>query len=167
MNNHGCYIGSLANLCRWLAQQAEGLGVEIYPGMAASEPVYGEDGALKGVVAGVFGIGKDGEHKPDYQPGMELHGQIHPDRPRARAAPLAKEVIRRFKLERRQRSAEVRHRRQGDLAGSRREVRAGPGPAHHGLAARRQDRRRLASCTTSATDYVALGFVVHLNYTNP
>ena len=75
MNNHGCYVGSLANLCRWLAQQAEALGVEIYPGMAASEPVYGEDGAVKGVVAGVFGVGKDGEHKPDYQPGMELHGR--------------------------------------------------------------------------------------------
>ena len=57
MNNHGNYIGSLASLCRWLGQQAEALGVELYPGMAASEPVYGEGGELQGVVAGVFGVG--------------------------------------------------------------------------------------------------------------
>jgi electron-transferring-flavoprotein dehydrogenase len=75
MSNHGCYIASLANLCRWLAEQAEALGVEIYPGMAASEAVYDEAGALKGVVAGVFGVARDGHEKPDYQPGLELHGK--------------------------------------------------------------------------------------------
>lgn len=74
-NNHGNYIASLSNVTKWLALQAEALGVEIYPGMAASEPVYEESGALKGVVAGVFGIGRNGEKKPDYQPGMELHGK--------------------------------------------------------------------------------------------
>ncbi len=74
MRNHGCYIGSLGNLCRWLAEKAEGLGVEIYPGMAASELVFREDGSVKGVVAGVFGVGRDGVRKPDYQPGIELHG---------------------------------------------------------------------------------------------
>ncbi len=75
MKNHGCYIASLANLCRWLAEQAEGLGVEVYPGMAASDLVFDAAGALKGVVAGVFGVGKDGVRKPDYQPGIELHGK--------------------------------------------------------------------------------------------
>jgi electron-transferring-flavoprotein dehydrogenase len=75
MNNHGNYIASLSNVTKWLAAQAEELGVEIYPGMAASEPVFDESGALKGVVAGVFGIAKDGHKKPDYQPGMELHGK--------------------------------------------------------------------------------------------
>jgi electron-transferring-flavoprotein dehydrogenase len=75
MNNHGNYIASLANVCRWLAEQAEGLGVEIYPGMAVSDLVWNEDGSVKGVVAGVFGIGKDGERKPDYQPGLELHAK--------------------------------------------------------------------------------------------
>jgi electron-transferring-flavoprotein dehydrogenase len=75
MNNHGNYIGSLGNLCRWLATYAEGLGVEVYPGMAASDLVFDESGAVKGVVAGVFGVAKDGHHKPDYQPGMELHGK--------------------------------------------------------------------------------------------
>ncbi|MGE0739941.1 MAG: 4Fe-4S dicluster domain-containing protein [Hyphomonadaceae bacterium] len=74
-SNHGNYIASLSNVTKWLASQAEALGVEIYPGMAASEPVFDESGALKGVVAGVFGIGKDGEKKPDFQPGMELHGK--------------------------------------------------------------------------------------------
>jgi electron-transferring-flavoprotein dehydrogenase len=75
MNNHGNYIASLGNVCRWLAQQAEGLGVEIYPGMAASEPVFDAEGRVKGVVAGVFGIDKDGNKGPDYQPGVELHGK--------------------------------------------------------------------------------------------
>jgi len=75
MNNHGNYVASLANVCRWLAEQAEGLGVEIYPGMAVSDLVWNDDGSVKGVVAGVFGIGKDGEKKPDYQPGLELHAK--------------------------------------------------------------------------------------------
>ncbi len=75
MNNHGNYIVSLSNFTKWLGAQAEAVGVEIYPGMAASAPVFDEAGALKGVVAGVFGIGKDGKRKPDYQPGMELHGK--------------------------------------------------------------------------------------------
>ncbi len=75
MLNHGNYIASLGNVCRWLGTHAESLGVEIYPGMAASEVVYDEKGAVKGVVAGVFGIGKDGEPGPDYQPGIELHAK--------------------------------------------------------------------------------------------
>jgi electron-transferring-flavoprotein dehydrogenase len=75
MDNHGNYAGSLGNLCRWLSQQAEALGVEIYPGFACSDVLYREDGSVKGVVAGVFGIAKDGTHKPDYQPGMELLGK--------------------------------------------------------------------------------------------
>ena len=75
MNNHGCYIASLGNVTRWLGGQAEALGVEIYPGFAASELVFREDGSVKGVVVGVVGVAKDGHHKPDYQPGMELHGK--------------------------------------------------------------------------------------------
>jgi electron-transferring-flavoprotein dehydrogenase len=75
MHNHGNYIASLGNVCRWLAQQAEAMGVEIYPGMACSDLVFAPDGAVKGVVAGVFGLDKDGAPGPDYQPGMELHGK--------------------------------------------------------------------------------------------
>jgi electron-transferring-flavoprotein dehydrogenase len=74
MNNHGNYIASLGNVCRWLAQQAEGLGVEVYPGMAASAPVF-EGDVLVGVVAGEFGLGKDGKPGPSYEPGMELRGK--------------------------------------------------------------------------------------------
>ena len=71
MNNHGNYIVSLGNVARWLGQKAEALGVEIYPGFAASETII-EDGQVKGVVAGVMGIEKGGEKGPNYQPGMEL-----------------------------------------------------------------------------------------------
>jgi electron-transferring-flavoprotein dehydrogenase len=75
MKNHGCYIASLANLCRWLGTQAEELGVEIYPGFAASELVLGEQGEVKGVVAGVMGVDRAGKRKGDYQPGIELRGR--------------------------------------------------------------------------------------------
>ncbi|MFH5925687.1 electron transfer flavoprotein-ubiquinone oxidoreductase [Roseomonas xinghualingensis] len=71
MNNHGNYVVSLGNVARWLGAKAEGLGVEIYPGFAASDLVI-EDGVVKGVVAGVMGITREGEEGPDYQPGMEL-----------------------------------------------------------------------------------------------
>ena len=71
MNNHGNYIVSLGNVCRWLGAKAEALGIEIYPGFAASETII-EDGQVKGVVAGVMGITREGEEGPNYQPGMEL-----------------------------------------------------------------------------------------------
>ncbi len=72
MDNHGCYIASLGNLCRWLGQQAETLGIEIYPGFAAAEILYDDNGAVRGVATGDMGVAKDGAHKSDYQPGMEL-----------------------------------------------------------------------------------------------
>ena len=75
MNNHGNYIVSMGNVCRWLAEQAEELGVEIFPGMACSKVVYGDNGEVKGVVAGEFGISPDGTPGPSYEPGMELHGK--------------------------------------------------------------------------------------------
>ncbi|MFV0474863.1 MAG: NAD(P)/FAD-dependent oxidoreductase, partial [Pikeienuella sp.] len=75
MNNHGNYIVSMGNVCRWMAEHAEELGVEIFPGMACSELVYGENGEVKGVVAGEFGIERDGTKGAGYEPGMELHGK--------------------------------------------------------------------------------------------
>ena len=75
MHNEGTYTASLGNLCRWLAEQAEGLGVEIFPGFPAAEVLYNEDGSVKGVATGYMGVARDGEHKGDYQPGMELHGR--------------------------------------------------------------------------------------------
>lgn len=75
MHNKGTYTGSLGNLCRWLAEQAEGLGVEIFPGFPAAEVLYNDDGSVKGVATGDMGVDREGNHKPDYQPGMELHGR--------------------------------------------------------------------------------------------
>ncbi len=75
MGNHGNYIASLGNLCRWLGRQAEALGVEIYPGFAAAEVLYDERGAVAGVATGDMGIAKDGTHKPEFQPGMELRAK--------------------------------------------------------------------------------------------
>ncbi|MBK8972732.1 MAG: electron transfer flavoprotein-ubiquinone oxidoreductase [Hahellaceae bacterium] len=75
MHNEGNYIISLGNLCRWLAEKAEGLGAEIYPGFAAAEILYHEDGSVKGVATGDMGVGHDGQPKDSYTPGMELHAK--------------------------------------------------------------------------------------------
>ena len=75
MHNKGTYTGSLGNLCRWLAEQAEGLGVEIFPGFPAAEILYNEDGSVKGVATGDMGVARDGSHKGDYAPGLELHAK--------------------------------------------------------------------------------------------
>ncbi len=74
-HNEGNYIVSMGNVCRWLAQQAEGLGVEVYPGFAASEVLYHEDGRVKGIATGDMGVSASGEHKDSYMPGMELHAR--------------------------------------------------------------------------------------------
>jgi electron-transferring-flavoprotein dehydrogenase len=76
MRNHGNYIISLGNLCRWLAEQAEALGVEIYPGFAAAEILYDEHGTVRGVATGDMGIGRDGQPTANHQPGVELHGRL-------------------------------------------------------------------------------------------
>ncbi len=76
LRNHGNYVISLANLCRWLGEQAEALGVEIYPGFAAAEVLRHDDGSVKGVATGDMGITKAGEQGPNYQPGVELHGKL-------------------------------------------------------------------------------------------
>ncbi|MCK7550149.1 MULTISPECIES: electron transfer flavoprotein-ubiquinone oxidoreductase [Marinobacter] len=74
MHNHGNYIISLGNLCRWLAEQAEGMGVEVYPGFAASETIV-EDGQVKGIITGDMGVARDGSEKDGYMPGMELRAK--------------------------------------------------------------------------------------------
>ncbi len=97
MNNHGKYIVSMGNVCRWMAEQADDLGVEIFPGFAASELVYGENGEVKGVVAGVMGLNADGTPGPNYEPGMELHGKYVFICEGVRGS-LAKEVIAKYEL---------------------------------------------------------------------
>jgi len=75
MSNDGNYTGSLGSLCRWLAEQAAELGVEIFPGFPAAEVLFNDAGAVIGVATGDMGVAKDGSHKGDYQPGMELHAK--------------------------------------------------------------------------------------------
>lgn len=165
MNNHGNYAVSLGNVCRWLAQQAEALGVEIYPGFACSEVLYREDGSVKGVVAGVFGIAKDGSHKADFQPGMELHGKYVFIAEGVRGS-LAKEIIARFNLSEgkqpqkfglgmkelwevlpeNHKPGQVTHTMGWPLG-----LKAGGGSFMYHL----------------ENNLVSIGFVVHLNYENP
>src|SRR5262249_19143162 len=97
MSNHGCYIVSLGNVCRWLAQQAEALGVEVYPGFAAAEVLYDEKGAVRGVATGDMGVAKDGHHKDSYTPGVDILGKYTLIAEGVRGS-LAKVLIERFKL---------------------------------------------------------------------
>ncbi len=98
LKNPGYYTGSLGNLVRWLGQQAEALGVEIFPGFAAAEVLYDEGGAVKGVATGNMGIGKDGQPTAGFQPGVELHGKYTLFAEGARGS-LGKQVIARFRLD--------------------------------------------------------------------
>lgn len=75
MHNKGTYTGSLGSLCRWLGERAENMGVEIFPGFAAAEILYNDDGSVKGVATGDMGIARDGSEKPEYEPGLELHAK--------------------------------------------------------------------------------------------
>ncbi len=98
MHNKGTYTGSLGNLCRWLAGKAEELGVEIFPGFPAAEILYNDDGSVKGVATGDMGVARDGSHRGDYQPGMELHGKYTFFAEGARGS-LTKQLKRQFHLE--------------------------------------------------------------------
>jgi electron-transferring-flavoprotein dehydrogenase len=165
MNNHGNYAVSLGNVCRWLATQAEGLGVEIYPGFAASEVLYRDDGSVRGVVAGVVGIAKDGSRKPDYQPGMELTGKYVFIAEGARGS-LAKEIIAKYELAKNSEpqkfglgmkelwEVKPENHKQGKVIhtmGWPLGVKAGGGSFMYHL----------------EDNLVSVGFVVHLNYQNP
>jgi electron-transferring-flavoprotein dehydrogenase len=97
-HNKGNYIVSLGNVCRWMAEQAEAMGVEIYPGFAASELLFHDDGRVKGVVTGVMGIDAKGEQKATYEPGMELHGKYVLFGEGCRGS-LSQQLIKRFDLE--------------------------------------------------------------------
>jgi electron-transferring-flavoprotein dehydrogenase len=98
LDNKGTFTGSLANLCRWLGGKAEELGVEIFPGFPAAELLYHDDGSVKGVATGAMGIGRDGQPKGDYQPGMELHARYTFFAEGARGS-LTKQLKKQFDLE--------------------------------------------------------------------
>jgi len=99
MHNHGNYIISLGNLCRWLAAEAEALGVEIYPGFAASEVLYDDNGAVRGIATGDMGRASDGSEKPGFEPGIELHGKYTLFAEGVRGS-LSGQVIEKFDLRR-------------------------------------------------------------------
>jgi len=165
MNNHGNYAVSLGNVCRWLAEQAEAMGVEIYPGFACSDLVYREDGSVKGVVAGVFGIARDGSHKADYQPGMELHGKYVFIGEGVRGS-LAKVLIDKFGL-----SQGREPQKFGIGMKELWEVRPEnhkPGQVTHTMGWPLGSNAGGGSFMYHLEDnLVSIGFVVHLNYENP
>ena len=98
MSTHGNFIVSMGNVCRWMAEQAEDMGVEIFPGMACSELVFNDNGAVKGVVAGEFGKNADGSASGSYEPGMELHGKYVFLSEGVRGS-LSKQVIEKYRLD--------------------------------------------------------------------
>ena len=165
MNNHGNYIVSMGNVCRWMAEQAEEMGVEVFPGMSCSELVYGDNGEVKGVVAGEFGKNADGTPGPSYEPGMELHGKYVFLGEGVRGS-LSKQVIAKYELSaksgvqkyglgmkeiweidpEKHREGTVTHTSGWPLGGN-----AGGGSFIYHL----------------DNNQVYVGFVVHLNYRNP
>ncbi len=165
MSNHGCYIVSMGNVCRWLAEQAEALGVEIFPGMAASAPVWGEDGRLMGVVAGEFGLNEDGTPGPSYEPGMELHGKYVLLAEGVRGS-LSKQVITKYDLAR---DAEPQKYGLGmkeiwEVSPENHR----PGQVTHTMGWPLGRNAGGGSFMYHAeNNQVFIGFVVHLNYANP
>ena len=166
MNNHGNYIVSLGNVCRWLGQQAEALGVEIYPGFAAAEVLYHDDGSVKGVATGDMGIARDGHHKDSYTPGMELHAKYTFIAEGVRGS-LAKMLFEKFKL------------RDGvdpqKFGIGLKELWEVPKDKHKpGLVVHTQGWPLSESGSQGGSfmyqfdeNLVSIGFVVHLNYENP
>ena len=116
LNNHGNFVGSLGNVCRYLGAKAEALGVEIYPGFAAAEVLFGEKGEVLGIATGDAGIGRDGKPKDSFTRGMELRGKYTLFAEGARGS-LSKQIIARFKLDARLRAAKIWPRHQGAVAG--------------------------------------------------
>ena len=141
MYNHGNFIGSLGAVTRWLGARAEALGVEIYPGFAATEVLYGDKGEVVGVATGDMGIGREGEEKASFTRGIELRGKYTLIAEGARGS-LAKQLLKRFNLEANSRAAKIRDRAQGDLGDRPGEIRRRPRPAFLRLAAHGHWRHR-------------------------
>ncbi|HXU66931.1 MAG TPA: electron transfer flavoprotein-ubiquinone oxidoreductase [Casimicrobiaceae bacterium] len=165
MNNDGNYIGSLGDLCRWLAQQAEALDVEIYPGFAATDVLNGDQGEVLGVVTGDMGVAKDGSHKPGYQPGMELRARYTLFAEGCRGS-LSQELMRRFSLR-----EGVDPQKYGIGIKELWEVAPSqhcPGLVVHTLGYPLDDDTGGGSFVYHfGANLVAVGFVVHLDYANP
>jgi electron-transferring-flavoprotein dehydrogenase len=165
MNNHGNYVVSLGNVCRWLATHAEALGVEIYPGFAATEVLYNDEGAVIGVATGDMGIERNGEPGPNYARGMALLGKYTLIGEGVRGS-LAKQLIARFKLDE---GRDVPKFGIGlkELWEVKPENHK-PGLVQHSFGWPLDMRTGGGSFLYHLEDnLVAVGFVVHLNYKNP
>ena len=165
MNNHGKYIVSMANVTRWMAEQAEAMGVEIFPGMACSELVYGENGEVVGVVAGEFGKEADGSMGPNYEPGMELRGKYVFLSEGVRGS-LSKEVMAKYNLSKGQCSQKFG-------LGMKEIWEIDPAKHREGTVTHTMGWPLGSNAGGGSFIYhiennqVYVGFVVHLNYANP
>ena len=165
MNNHGNFVGSLANVVRYLAKRAEALGVEIYPGFAAAEVLYGENGAVRGIATGDMGIGKNGEPNASFTRGMELRGSYTLFAEGARGS-LTKQLIAKFALdagkEPQKYGIGLKEIWQIDPAKHQ------PGLVQHSFGWPLDNRTGGGSFLYHMEDsQISIGFVVHLNYENP
>jgi len=165
MSNHHNYIVSMGNVCRWMAEQAEELGVEIFPGMACSELVYGDNGEVKGVVAGVFGLESDGSIGENTEVGMELHGKYVFLSEGVRGS-LSKEVIAKYNLS-------DGHEPQKFGLGMKEIWEIDPSKHKEGTVTHTMGWPLNSNAGGGSFVYhlennqVYVGFVVHLNYKNP
>jgi electron-transferring-flavoprotein dehydrogenase len=162
MSNRGNYIVSLSNLCKWLGQQAEGLGVEIYPGFPAHDIIL-EDGVVKGVITGDLGVAKDGHHKDSFTPGMELRGKYTFFAEGARGS-LSKILLTKFGLETQPQKYGIGLKELWEIPAAQHKK----GLVLHGMG------WPLANDTGGGLfmyhwgdNLCSVGFVVHLNYKNP
>jgi len=165
MNNHGNYIVSLGNVCRWLAAKAEALGIEIYPGFAAAEVLFDANGAVAGVATGDMGIGKSGQHKDSFTRGMELRAKYTLFAEGARGN-LGKQLIAKFGL------AEGREPQKFGI-GLKELWQVAPDKHRKGLVQHSFGWPLDGSTGGGSFLYhfddnlVSVGFVLHLNYSNP
>ena len=165
MSNHGCYIGSLGSLCRWLGEQAEAMGVEIYPGISVTEAIIGPNGEVEGVNTGDMGVARDGTHKDSYTPGIALTGKYTLLAEGARGS-LTKQLIKRFDLDR-----ESDPQKYGIGLKELWEVpqeKHRPGLVQHTMGWPLNDATGGGSFLYHfGENLVSVGFVVHLDYANP
>ncbi len=165
LQNHGNYIVSMGNVCRWLAEQAEAMGVEIYPGMAASKLLYRGDGSVSGVIVGEMGIGKEGEAKDSYEPGVEIHGKYVLIGEGVRGS-LAKQIIAKYALDdgRDPQKYGIGMKELWEVKPEK----SRPGHVQHTFGWPLNNDSGGGSFIYHYNDNtVAVGFVVHLNYKNP
>jgi len=165
VKNHGAFIVSMGNVCRWLAEEAEALGVDIYPGMAASKLLNRDDGSIRGVVVGEMGIGADGRRKDAYEPGMELVGKYVLIAEGVRGS-LAQQLIADFNLDK-----DCDPQKFGIGLKELWEIKpekSRPGHVQHTFGWPLNNDTGGGSFIYHYNDNtIALGFVVHLNYKNP